>query len=49
MVRFATTDTREVVMDLGESDVARLDIGARFDVTLNADPSITHPRHADPD
>ncbi len=32
---------REIIIDLSESDAARLDIGAQFDARLVADPSIT--------
>lgn len=41
VVRLAGTDLREVVIDLPEPEVARLQIGNRFDAVLAARPAVT--------
>lgn len=41
VLRLAGTEAREVVIDLTEEDVAGYNIGAAFDVTLEADPTQT--------
>jgi membrane fusion protein, multidrug efflux system len=41
IVRLAATNSREVVIDLSETDVAALDVGARFHAVLAANAAIT--------